>query len=331
MDAIDASTYNTERLTNLRLKSTLGVAIIALIFLTPFAINHFIQSRYLLGAGSMAIVVLCAINAWNSIRQRYHESLIFWGLIPAVILFLVLALREQGVIITYWCYPAVVSFYFMLHKRQALIANAVFLAMVFPQTWVLLEPAFMLRFVVTLLGVSAFSAIFVHLIDYQQKVLEQHVITDPLTGLFNRILLIEVLEQTIHQHDRTAIPMTLIEFDVDHFKVINDTLGHAEGDKVLRGIGDFFKTRVRRADKAFRIGGEEFLILLYDTDAEAGKRLATELCSAIASLKLLPYSTVTVSAGVATLEPGEHWEEWMRRCDENLYQAKRDGRNRVSA
>ena len=122
----------------------------------------------------------------------------------------------------------------------------------------------------------------------------------------------EVLEQTIHQHDRVAIPMTLIEFDVDHFKVINDTLGHADGDKVLRGIGEFFKTRVRRADKVFRIGGEEFLILLYDTDAEAGKRLATELCRAIASLALLPYSKVTVSAGVAALRPGEPWEDWMK-------------------
>lgn len=327
---MDATADNTERLTNLRLKSTFGVAILALLFLTPFAINHFIQERYLLGVGSMTIVVLCAINAWNSIRKRHHEALIFWGLIPAITLFIVLALREQGVIITYWCYPAVVSFYFMLHKRQAIMANAVFLAIVFAQTWVLLEPAFMLRFMVTLLSISGFSAIFVHLIDHQQKILEQHVITDPLTGLYNRLLLNEVLEQMVHQNNRSSTPMTLIEFDIDHFKVINDTLGHAEGDKVLRGIGEFFKTRVRRADKVFRIGGEEFLVVLYDADTDDGKRLATELCSAIASLELLPYSKVTVSAGVATLKAGEHWEEWMKRCDNNLYQAKKDGRNRVA-
>jgi len=307
------------------------VAIIALFILTPFSINNFIQSRFLLGVGSSVVVILCAINAWNCFRENYRSSLIFWGLVPVVTLFLVLALRQQGMVVTYWSYPAVLSFYFMLPKRQAWIANLIFLAFILPQAWLILEPDFMFRFAFTTLAVSGFSALFVKVIADQQAALEQHIVTDPLTGLFNRLLLEDLLEQTIHQNNRTATPMTLVEFDVDHFKVINDTLGHAEGDKVLRGIGEFFKTRVRRADKAFRIGGEEFLILLYDTDAEAGKRLATELCSAIASLKLLPYSTVTVSAGVATLEPGEHWEEWMRRCDENLYQAKKDGRNRVSA
>jgi diguanylate cyclase (GGDEF)-like protein len=327
---MDTITYSTERLTNLRLKSTLGVAVIALFILAPFSINNFIQGRLLLGLGSLAVVILCAVNAWQSVLKRYQPSLILWGLVPTITLFLVLALRQQGMVVTYWAFPAILAFYFMLPKRQAWIANIIFLAFILPQAWMILDFPIMIRFSFTIIAASAFSAMFVQVITDQQNTLEQQVITDPLTGLHNRLLLNEVLEQTIHQNNRTSTPMTLIEFDIDHFKVINDTLGHAEGDKVLRGIGEFFKTRVRRADKAFRIGGEEFLVLLYDTDAEAGKRLATELCSAIASLKLLPYSTVTVSAGVATLEPGEHWEEWMRRCDENLYQAKKDGRNRVA-
>ncbi|MCK5361169.1 MAG: GGDEF domain-containing protein, partial [Gammaproteobacteria bacterium] len=309
----------------------LGVAIIALIVLSPFAINNFIQGRFLLGLGSSAVVVLCAVSAWQSARNRYQPSLILWGLVPAMTLFLVLALRQQGMVVTYWAFPVILAIYFMLPKRQAWIANFIFLAFILPQAWMILDFPLVVRFIFTILAVSALSAMFVQLITDQQNTLEQHVITDPLTGLHNRLLLNETLEQTIHQNNRTSTPMTLIEFDIDHFKVINDTLGHAEGDKVLRGIGEFFKTRVRRADKVFRVGGEEFLVLLYDTDAEDGKRLATELCSAIASLELLPYSKVTVSAGVATLKAGEHWEEWMKRCDENLYQAKKDGRNQVAA
>jgi diguanylate cyclase (GGDEF)-like protein len=325
------TTHSTERLTNLRLKSTLGVALIALFILTPFSINNFIQGRYLLGIGSSAIVILCAVNAWNCFRDNYRPALIFWVLVPVITLFLVLALRQQGMVVTYWSYPSILAFYFMLPRRQAWIANLVFLTFILPQAWLILEPATMFRFLFTTLAVSGFSALFVKVITDQQNTLEQHVITDPLTGLYNRILLNEVLEQTIHQNNRTSIPMTLIMFDIDHFKVINDTLGHADGDKVLQGIGEFFKTRVRRTDKVFRIGGEEFLVLLYDTDAGNGKRLATDLCNAIASLELLPHSKVTISAGVATLQTGEHWDEWMRRCDENLYQAKKDGRNRVAA
>ena len=298
--------------------------------MTPFAINNFIQGRFLMGIGSSAVIILCTVSAWQSALNRYQPSLILWGLVPTITLFLVLAFRQQGLVVSYWAFPAILSFYFMLPRRQAWLANLIFLAFILPQAWMTFDFPIMMRFCFTILAASAFSAMFVQVISDQQKTLEQHIVTDPLTGLFNRLLLNEVLEQTVHQNNRTSTPMTLVAFDLDHFKVINDTLGHADGDKVLRGIGEFFKARIRRTDKVFRIGGEEFLVLLYDTGDEDGKRLATELCNAIASLELLPYSKVTVSAGVATLRPGEYWEEWMKRCDENLYQAKRDGRNRVA-
>ena len=126
--------------------------------------------------------------------------------------------------------------------------------------------------------------------------------------------------------------MTLAVLDIDHFKMINDKLGHSSGDDVLRGVGEFLLKRIRRrTDKVFRIGGEEFLVLLYDTDIEHGRQVAEELCSGFASLSLLPDRPVTISIGVAALQTGEAWEDWMKRGDENLYQAKLDGRNRVVA
>jgi diguanylate cyclase (GGDEF)-like protein len=124
--------------------------------------------------------------------------------------------------------------------------------------------------------------------------------------------------------------MTLAVLDLDHFKMINDQLGHGSGDEVLRGVGEFLLKHIRRrTDKVFRIGGEEFLVLLYDTDIDHGRQFAEELCSGLASFPLLPGRPVTVSIGVAALQSGEDWDDWMKRCDENLYQAKLRGRNRV--
>lgn len=328
---MDSQAQKTSPPSDFRIKSTMGVAIVALFILTPFSLNNFFQGRYLLGVGSLVVVALCAVNAWNCIRNNYRPSLIFWGLMPAITFFQIFALREQGAMVIYWCYPALLSFYFMLPERQAWIANAFFLGLVFPQAWGILEHTHMIRFVVTTLGVSAFSAIFVRVIADQQRMLEEQAVTDPLTGLFNRVLLNDTLEQAIQQNHRTGMPMTLVALDLDHFKAINDAYGHSGGDKVLRGVGEFLNQRIRCTDKGFRIGGEEFLILLYDTDAEYGLYVAEELRGGLASLPLLTDRQVTASIGVATLLLGEDRDDWMKRCDEKLYQAKLDGRNLVAS
>jgi diguanylate cyclase len=317
--------------TDFRSKSTLGVAVAALFLLTPFAVNNFVQGRYLLGVGSFAIVVILAVSAWGIRRGRDYSSLTLFALVPAILFFLVFSLRKQGMVGVFWCYPAVLAFYFMLPERKAWVANAGLLAVALPQVWDVIEAPLAARVAATLLAVSIFSAIFVRVITNQQRRLEAQAVTDPLTGLANRTLLRATLEQAIQQSDRTGTPMTLVALDLDRFKAVNDTLGHDAGDTVLRGVGQLLRQRIRRADKAFRLGGEEFLAMLYGTGAEDGQRVAEELRGAIASLPLLPDRPVSASIGVATLQPGEDWMEWMKRSDENLYRAKASGRDRVVA
>jgi hypothetical protein len=162
-----------------RVKTTLGVAVIALIILTPFSINNFIQGRLILGIGSLAIVAACAVNAWYCARNRYHPSLAFWGLVPTISLFLVFALREQGDIVIFWAYPSLLGFYFMLPERRAWFANAIFLGITYPQAWAVLEPSYLIRFVMTSLAVSAFSAMFLRVITRQQDMLAKQATTDP--------------------------------------------------------------------------------------------------------------------------------------------------------
>lgn len=314
-----------------RRKSTLGVLLIAIVFVTPFSINNLFVGRHALGLTSLLVVVLLAVNALSIARGRYNPSLTLFGLVPAIILFLAYALRHYNLIGVLWSYPAVLSFYFMLSERKAWFANAVLLLVVIPQSWMVIEPALAMRVTATLLVVSAFSVIFIRVISTQQRKLHALVVTDTLTGLLNRTLLNDTLDDAIQHSARTGVPMTLATLDLDHFKTINDTLGHDAGDVVLRGIGELLRNRVRRVDKLFRPGGEEFLALLYGANNESGRRVAEELRTAIAGQAFVPDHVVTVSIGLATLLPGEDRKKWMKRSDENLYRAKAGGRNQVVA
>lgn len=303
----------------------------AIVFITPFSINNFIQGRYLLSVFSFVIVTILAYNAWSIRRGRYYPLLTLLSLAPAILLFLNLAIRRQGIIGYLWCYPAIISLYILLPERKALVINALLLIVAVSQAWNVLEHPVAARVAVTLLSVSVFSIVFIRVIAEQQRRLEQLVVSDPLTGLYNRTLLRTTLEEAILQNNRTGVPMTLLALDLDHFKSINDTLGHDAGDAVLRGVSKLLRRRLRRTDKVFRLGGEEFLALLYGTDAKNSLQVAEDLRIAIASLPLLSDRAVTVSIGVATLLPRENWTEWMKRSDKNLYRAKAGGRNRVMA
>ena len=329
---MESYTGQLTRLPDAMNKLMMSLAVVSIALLTPFAINNFVQGRILLGLGAALIVLILAFNAWSITKyKRYYPNLILYGLVPAILFFLNLSLRTQGIIGVLWCYPAVFSFYFMLPERKAWIANAALLLTTIPFVWFSFDYPLAARIVVTLIIVSIFSAIFINIIADQQKSLQIQAVTDPLTGVLNRTLLNETLQQAIQQHARSQIPMTLVSFDLDHFKKINDEKGHDAGDAVLQDVAKLLKKRCRRVDKVFRLGGEEFLVFLYNTEIDDGKHVAEEIRTRVASLQTLPGYTITVSIGIATLQSGEDWRGWMKRSDTNLYHAKESGRNRVVA
>jgi len=328
---VDSSPETPGFAADFRIRSTLGVALSALFLLTPFSLNNIFQGRLVLGFGSLVIVIILGISAWHCHHGRYRPRLMFVVLVPAIILFITVAIRELGVTGVLWCYPAVLAFYVMLPERQAWISNLTLLLVNLPQAWMVLDHSLAARVMATLVMVSTFSAIFVRVISNQQRRLEEQSLTDSLTGLFNRTQLRATLEHAIQQSHRTGMPMTILTLDLDHFKKINDGLGHDAGDTVLRGLGEFLNKRIRRADRVFRLGGEEFMILLFSTDLENGRGFADELREEIAALKLLDDRAVTTSIGVASLRAEDDWKAWMKRSDQNLYRAKAEGRNRVVA
>lgn len=172
----------------------------------------------------------------------------------------------------------------------------------------------------------------VHLLQTQ---LREQAIRDPLTGLFNRRYLDEAIDRELARAERSGQPLSIVMGDIDNFKSINDTYGHLAGDEVLRVLGNQMKSNSRSSDIICRYGGEEFLLVLPDTDQENARDRAERLRAAFANAAI-PYDAVsihaTVSFGVATfLGHGQSSGELIAVADRALYTAKKTGRNKVAS
>lgn len=168
----------------------------------------------------------------------------------------------------------------------------------------------------------------------ENKYLSMQVNTDPLTGLYNRRYFSEVFDREFSQAVRHNLPFTVLMIDVDNFKHINDHNGHDIGDKVLLTLTAIFKSLVRSADIAGRLGGDEFIILLPLTNQPAGEALAERIRHEVAAEPLQPEAetslAVSLSIGVASFSrQDENVEQILKRADAALYQAKQQGRNQV--
>lgn len=153
--------------------------------------------------------------------------------------------------------------------------------------------------------------------------------TDPLTGTMNRRRALEILTNEVRRSHRSDSPLSLIVFDVDNFKRINDNFGHPAGDKVLQRLCNCVQGLIRSYDYLARIGGEEFMLIVTEADAKTAVEIAERLRFQIECESFGLDQTVTASFGVTQLRKGESYAELLHRADERLYWAKNEGRNRV--
>ena len=152
---------------------------------------------------------------------------------------------------------------------------------------------------------------------------------DQLTGALNRSRIDESAQFELLRYQRYGHPVTLLFFDIDHFKEVNDSHGHAVGDAVLRHTCAIVRQCMRTTDLLGRWGGEEFLLLLPNTGMTSARLLAERIRSAIAEGDFSPLKQVTASFGVAECRKDETWDSFVARADAAMYRAKRGGRNRV--
>jgi len=160
-------------------------------------------------------------------------------------------------------------------------------------------------------------------------------LTDPLTGLGNRKYFDRMIEMAVQNALANNEPLSLLMFDIDHFKSFNDSYGHLTGDQVLRLVGMSLKQTIKGQDITARYGGEEFAVVLPNTALRQALTVADHIRRAVMAKELKKKSTgeilgrVTISIGVSMLKPGDDTDALIERADGCLYAAKRNGRNRV--
>jgi diguanylate cyclase len=160
-------------------------------------------------------------------------------------------------------------------------------------------------------------------------------LTDPLTGLGNRKYFDRMIETAVQNALASGEPLSLLMFDIDHFKSFNDSYGHLTGDQVLRLVGMSLKQTIKGRDITARYGGEEFAVVLPNTALRQALTVADHIRRAVMAKELKKKSTgeilgrVTISVGVSMLKAGDDTDSLIERADACLYAAKRNGRNRV--
>lgn len=165
--------------------------------------------------------------------------------------------------------------------------------------------------------------------DYEEIFRQARI--DPLTGLPNRLVFEERIDSMIERARRYKHPLSLAALDLDHFKEVNDTMGHLYGDEVLKRVATALQEQTRLQDLLVRMGGDELLFALADTDLHAARFLCERLCRAVKELDIKAGTgKLGISIGLAQWQQGMSKKEWLERADEALYQAKKSGRNKVA-
>ncbi len=306
------------------------LSILAVICLLPFPIHNFVNGRYALAAGVLATVLVFLVNA-VAIHFNRQPPIPFVLLLIPMCAAMAVSMRTQGIHGAFWAYPATLFFYFVMPRRTATLASVALFNVSTGLVAYFVAVDVSIRFAVALmLTIVIINVILNVIVKLQNKLLDQSI-RDPLTGAFNRRHMVTCLSQAVERASRTGTTATVLMFDIDHFKKINDQFGHAAGDKALISIVALLEGRLRKLDSLFRIGGEEFIVLLPETHESDALAVAEEVRRTVADAQLFDGHPTTISIGVAGLEPADSVDTWIRRADDALYRAKAAGRNRVVA
>jgi diguanylate cyclase len=300
----------------------------AVLGISPFVVIRFLNGEpghALLNLGIMLLICLAPAYAW--ITGKVQRASTIMALVSTVsCLAVAIAFDSHGLL---WAYLVIVVNFTLLGRRSATVLSLALIAALLSHTRMFDTPVEMLAFAMTALLVSVYSHISAFRTERQKARLESLATRDPLTGAGNRRLLEEDLAAAIATSERRHVEMTLGMLDIDHFKQVNDLHGHEAGDHVLVELVRIVQDSLRKSDRVYRFGGEEFVVVLHGAGAAEGERILEQLHQTLRRNLKCPDGPVSVSIGASVLQPGEDWTCWLGRADAALYRAKRGGRARL--
>lgn len=314
--------------TDVRLAMILLFTALTVLGITPFAVMRASNGQWLavaLEALLILCILACAAYTWKTRNTSLSGSIIV-VLVSTGCAALTVVLGPSTL---FWIYVVVVA-NFMLAPRLVATLCSILLVATGVVDSVLVQPAAVAGFGVTSVLVMLFAYIFASLTETQRSMLESLVIRDPLTGVANRRSMEVELADALKGHLARDEPATVAVLDLDHFKLVNDRYGHDAGDRAIRGFTDRVQSCIRKRDRLFRLGGEEFVLLLPGTDYSGARVALEKVRDAVQAEPLVDELRITTSIGAAVLEPADDWPRWLARADSALYQAKDEGRDRVS-
>lgn len=284
---------------------------------------------WLLPVLELVLAVLMLVNAFLLIARNVRlisplaSLLVSMGILVATVF-------ATGADFIYWSYAFPVASYLLVSSREALRLNLVWSAVIGAVAALFFSPLATMSFVGGLIAASMMLHMLMLILESHEQQLKDQAVRDPLTQALNRRAMLEYLEDALDRQRRYQTPASIVLIDIDRFKDINDTFGHREGDQVLINLVRVLKNRLRASDKVCRHGGEEFVLLLPNTNLQQAFAVADAIRDTVASTHLTLKREVTISCGVAECKADGSIEEWIHRGDMALYEAKNKGRNRVS-
>ena len=293
----------------------------------PFVVYRIMNAEWLLGIINTTILIgvfIIGLYVWITRDLRLPSialTLLYMSGMVAVI-------HVNGPSLIYWAFPAMAAAYFLIRPREAAAVNILAMVSLMP-VLVELNGIEGFRILITLMLNNMFAYIFSKHMRLHTDKLAKEATKDSLTGTDNRKLFDEKAKESLAWYKRKGVVSTLIILDVDHFKNINDQFGHAKGDEILIKLVSIIQKRIRITDHVFRLGGEEFAILLPETNVVFASFMAEELRQLIEKSDLIKNNPVTVSFGVSECKQEDTEMDWFKRADNALYSAKNSGRNKV--
>ena len=297
--------------------------------LIPFSLIRYQQGDLIVASIDLFGLFACLGLAAYVLRTR---QVAFASFMLAVISMggMTLIVAMHGVSDIHFLYPVVVVVYFLVRPAIALGLCALVVAALFPILGDELTRFEFTKVALSLLGCTAFAYAFAAIQNRQRDQLLNYSAKDGLTGAGNRRALDQKLQQVIQMQNRNKAINSLIILDLDNFKQVNDELGHAAGDEVLKRICASIQGRIRVTDSLYRYGGDEFVVFVAEADEPTCLRLAEDLRARVHKTEQDAGSNVSISLGIATYAEGETAHQWLARADSALLVAKRSGRNQVA-
>jgi diguanylate cyclase len=297
--------------------------------ITPFAVIRIMNGEWL--AGMIDVILIIGLTTLGIFVYRTREVRFVSIVLSALCIVGVLStVYINGPKQVFWAYPALMAVFYLVKPREGIVFSLALVAALIPRLLPEDDSFQTTTMLITIVVASAIAYAFSIVTNRQRELLIRLATKDPLTGAGNRRALENKMADVVATHSRNRSPSTLIILDLDHFKAVNDTHGHAMGDLILKRITEIVNLRIRVTDSLYRIGGEEFVVVLEGQNIEGAAHLAEQLRTLVEANELVPDQSVTISLGVAEIRYKESGSDWLHRADEALYQAKRAGRNTTS-